>query len=337
MLEFGLGIPANQPYKQILEQVTLADRLGIHAVWYADCAPMAGCREAYTLLSAAASLTQKIKLCTGISNPYNRHPALLASMINTLQEISNGRFVLGIGAGSESSLGALGLLPLDHPLSAIREMVSILRKLNKGFTVTYKGRFHKIYDARLEPVPEQPLTIVVGGRGPKIIELMGEIGDAALLEVPPVALPVAKKIVEKGAAKASRHINDVFLYLWLPTLIDGDLKAQGIPLPTRWVTLFSVAQTPASINQAVGFDPRKITMLKELLRTNGIQEALNAVTPEMVDAYGLTGTPDEIIEKLRQIEKEGIKQVIFHYPFGKDPQSGIKLIAEKIMSHFTEG
>lgn len=240
--------------------------------------------------------------------------------------------VFGIGAGSEASLSAMGLYPPYQPLNTIREMVHLLRRLFNGETVTYEGSFAKIHNGRLEPIPK-PLPIIIGGRGPKILALMGEIGDGALLEVPPVALKQAKNMVEKGRKSSSCDASRFKWIQWLPAAVGADVTTYSDF--TKWVTLFSITQTPDIINERVGFNPEKIQDLRSTMQTKGIGAALKAVTPDMIATYGLAGPVETVREKIHMIQAEGINQIVFHYPFGStSPEKGIKLIAEAILPIF---
>jgi len=107
-VSFHVGIVPNQPLEEFLNWVPFAEELGFEGVWVADSQSVF--RDAFIALTLFASHTEKMKLATGVTNPVTRHPAVLANSFATLDEISGGRAVLGIGVG-ESAVQTLGLKP----------------------------------------------------------------------------------------------------------------------------------------------------------------------------------------------------------------------------------
>src|SRR3954451_24428444 len=123
----------NVPIPQMVERAKLAEANGYDALWVAD---ERFYREVYSTLAILAQHTTRVKLGTCVTDPFARHPALTAMAIATLDEISNKRAILGIGAGI-SGFAELGI-DRKKPARAIREAIELIRMLLRGQKVTYK-------------------------------------------------------------------------------------------------------------------------------------------------------------------------------------------------------
>jgi alkanesulfonate monooxygenase SsuD/methylene tetrahydromethanopterin reductase-like flavin-dependent oxidoreductase (luciferase family) len=162
-------------WRQILELARRAEAAGLAALWLPDhflLTPRWGARDAWTLLAALAASTDRIQLGTLVTCTAFREPALLALMASTLDEVSGGRLLLGLGAGypdRDLSWRAFGYAT-DHPVGRFEEATEIIVRLLRGEQVTYSGRYYRTADAILRlrgPRPNGP-PIWVGGSGPRV-------------------------------------------------------------------------------------------------------------------------------------------------------------------------
>jgi probable F420-dependent oxidoreductase len=134
--------------------------------------------EAWTILSALAVVTERVQLGTLVMCASFRHPGLLAKMAATLDEVSSGRLILGIGAGwHDPEYEAFGF-PTGERFARFEEAFWILRALLDGDGVTMSGRFHRLDDAVLAPPAQRRIPILVAGDGPKMLRLTARSADA---------------------------------------------------------------------------------------------------------------------------------------------------------------
>lgn len=159
-----------------------AERAGIDSVWYLDHFFLAraggrlGVRECWTVLSALAGMTERVRLGSLVLCQSFRHPALLAKAAATLQEVSRGRLVLGLGAGwFEAEYREYGF-PFDRRVARLEEYAAIVIRLLAGESVTFRGRFFSLDEARLSP-PPQPTPVWLATLRPRMNALLGRIGD----------------------------------------------------------------------------------------------------------------------------------------------------------------
>ena len=178
---YGLGVTNCRPASNVIASIAEAERLGAHIAFVAEDV---NCRDAFLLCGAAAGVTTGIKLATGVVNPYTRNPTSLAMAAATLDELSGGRAVIGIGSSSPSLIDTQMGIPYGSPVAVMRESVGIVKALLSGQTVTRAGRRFTYSDARLEAVPVQPsIPIYFAAMGPRMLRLAGEMADGVLLNV----------------------------------------------------------------------------------------------------------------------------------------------------------
>ncbi len=136
--------------------------------------------EAWTILTAAAAVTSRATIGTFVANVMNRHPAVLARMAATLQQVSGGRLVMGIGIGGGPAEHAAYGIPFPVPAERathLEEAIATLRALWAGGPATIEGRFHSLDGAHAYPKPEPAPPILVGARTPAGVRLAARMGD----------------------------------------------------------------------------------------------------------------------------------------------------------------
>jgi probable F420-dependent oxidoreductase len=145
--------------------------LGDHLLYRGDGRPERGPWEAWTLLSALGAVTERIDLGPLVACLAFHPPALIAKMAATVDDVSGGRLVLGVGAGwNEPEFRAFGL-PFDHRVSRFEESFEIVRRLLAGERVTVPGRFWRADDAVLLPRPARRPPIMVGSAGERVLSI----------------------------------------------------------------------------------------------------------------------------------------------------------------------
>jgi alkanesulfonate monooxygenase SsuD/methylene tetrahydromethanopterin reductase-like flavin-dependent oxidoreductase (luciferase family) len=177
-LRFGVFLPQlRMTFSEIDEKVSAAEALGYDSVWFMDHLaapgmPETDCLEAWTLASALAVRTERIRIGHLVLCNEFRHPALLAKMAATLDHISGGRLDLGLGWGSvpdEFDAFGIGYAPARVRAGRLKETLEVLKLLFTGERVSYKGDYFSLDGAVANPRPVQdPLPIHLGGAGEKL-------------------------------------------------------------------------------------------------------------------------------------------------------------------------
>jgi len=178
-LRVGVQVPEVErrvPWTEYLAMARAAEEVGFdslsvgdHHLYRGDGRPERGPWEAWTLLSALAASTQRVKLASLVACTAFHEPAVLAKMAATVDEVSGGRLVLGLGAGwNEVEFRAFGI-PFDHRVSRFEEAFGIIRRLLAGERVTFEGRFHRVDDAVLLPRPSRRPPLMIGSNGERVL------------------------------------------------------------------------------------------------------------------------------------------------------------------------
>lgn len=182
----GINLPAiGVSVRWWVEAARRAESFGLEGAWCWDHFVSRGrlsdpVVEAWTTLTATAAATERIRVGSFVANVMNRHPAVLARMAATLQELSGGRLVLGIGIGghpAEHHAYGIPFPPAAERAARLEEAVAVLRALWTGGPVTLEGRFYPLTDAHAFPVPRPAPPIVVGGETRAGARLAARIGD----------------------------------------------------------------------------------------------------------------------------------------------------------------
>ena len=310
------------PVAQLVERARLAEANGYSAVWVAD---ERFYREVYSCLGQLAVHTSKVLLGPCVTDPFARHPALTAMAIATLDEISGGRAILGIGAGI-SGFAELGI-DRRKPAKAIREAIELLRALLRGETVDYRGEVIAFNHGRLSFSPLRPeIPVYVASNGPLGQRVAAELADGVIMEACASAAEVRafRAAVEGATRKAGRDPQAIRIIARLNTCIatDGRLARDAVrPTVARYLGAGRLRSRTAAA-QRLELPPEALAMVEGAAYAAGVTPylpLLPLITDRHVDAFTLAGTIDEVIEHASALREAGADGVIAR-PFA--PEGG---------------
>ena len=309
------------PVAQLVERARLAEANGYSAVWVAD---ERFYREVYSCLGQLAAHTAKVLLGPCVTDPFARHPALTAMAIATLDEISGGRAILGIGAGI-SGFAELGI-DRRKPAKAIREAIELLRALLRGETVDYRGEVIAFNHGRLSFAPLRPdMPIYAASNGPLGQRAAAELADGVIMEACASAAEVrAFRAAVEGAARNAGNPQAIRIIARLNTCIatDGRLARDAVrPTVARYLGAGRLRSRTAAA-QRLELPPEALAMVEGAAYAAGVTPylpLLPLITDRHVDAFTLAGTIDEVIEHASALREAGADGVIAR-PFA--PQGG---------------
>ena len=315
-VEYGLGLPPTAPTGELVALAAEAERLGYRWMWVNDERLE---RDPFTVLAAMAAGTTRIRLGPGVTNPYSRHPALIATAMATLDELCGGRAVLGLGAGGTNHT-ALGIRR-EAPATAIREAVELIRALWSGGTATVEGRVVTARDARLDFPARADLPIYVGARGPKMLELAGAVADGVIVGNVATAegWEYALGRITAGAERAGRDPAEVRLTAWLYACVadDEDAALDAIrPMAATSVVTSRPVLGELGIEIPTEFE-RTMEARGWSLASEDVTEASRSLPPELVRRFGIAGGPEACRRDLSRLLEDvpQISQVAI-VPFG---------------------
>lgn len=299
-VEYGLALPLGARIGELLEVAAEAERSGYRWLWVNDDRLE---RDPFTVLAAIAERTERIRLGPGVTNPYSRHPALIATAIASLDELSSGRAVLGLGAGGTNHR-ALGI-ERSAPAATLREAIGLIRALLAGSSATVDGPVVRAHDARLDFSARAELPIYVGSRGPRVLELAGELADGAI--VGNVATregwTYATERIAAGAQRAARDPSEVRLVAWLYTCVDDD-EERALDAIRPMAATSLVTSRPVLGELGVELPPefrRAMEACDWSLARSDVERAGRLLPPELVRRFGLAGTPEACRRRVRAL------------------------------------
>lgn len=265
--------------------------------------------ETFSMLGFLAAATQRIKLGVGVVNPYSRNPALLAMASATLDRISGGRFLLGLGRSEQTVIQDKMGIPYGDSRAALVETVSHLRKLFAGERVTTEQGRSKLSNVRLATTPLQPrLPIYLAGIGTKGLRLVGEIADGVVLNayVPPAYVRYAVAEIHSAATAAGRDPHAIDIACMLVIRLTDDPDSIRPALKQRIIRLLDEPHVGEILLEKGGFDPSILKPLRATIKNDGEKAAVPLITDAMVDAFYLVGSATQCKERIAEYRQAGV-------------------------------
>ena len=317
-MKFGIEFVPQIPLDELVRLVKIAEDVGFEYAWITD---HYNNKNVYETLALIAANTETIKMGPGVTNPYVRSPAISASAIATIDEISNGRATFGIGPGDKATFDALGIA-WEKPVSTIKAAIADINTLLDGGKTeagAQLGGAKKVQDA---------IPIYMGAQGPKMLETAGEIADGVLINASnPKDYEAAMPMIKKGIGDQAKDF-DVAAYT--ATSIGEDSEAAKNA--AKIVVAFIAAGSPPPVIERHGLPEGFNTQMGEFLAQGNFGGAIGAVTEEALDAFSVCGTPDEFIPKIEALADMGVTQYVAGSPVGKNVEESIKLLGDVIAS-----
>jgi 5,10-methylenetetrahydromethanopterin reductase len=329
-VRFSVRFNNDLPVADYLTLAAAAEAAGFDQFWVSDDLFL---RSAPVILTAVAGATSRIKLGTCILNPYTLHPSEMAMMAATLDEVSNGRFLLGLAAGANDFLKWVGL-EQTRPLATVRETIEVVRRLLRGEQVPFEGKaLGRWTEEAYLRFPTRPVPIYVGAMGPQMLQLTGEIADGALpLLFPPEHYETVVGYVSAGAGIAGRSLDDLDLAACIWCSIADDREAAEAVLRDK-IAYYGHALGPL-IYERLGVSRDEFLPIEQALqRDRDPLRARALVTPAMLK-IGVAGTARDLIPRLETLAGMGVRHLSFGPPLGPDPLAAIQTLGREVLPHF---
>ncbi len=296
MKRLGLGLTGESTrllsIRDLILYVQKAEKLGFESVWMAEDYFY---RNAILSLATFASATDKIKLASGIINPFTRDPALIAMTFSNLDEISKERAIIGLGS-------SLRLRIYEHhfrkvsSLTAMKECIEIIRELLAGKKVTYEGRIFKIANIRLGVKPPRAnIPIYIGAMGPKMLQLAGEIADGILLTAGATReyVKFAVENIKNGVNRAGRKPEDVDVASFVIFSVSKDLKVANEAIKREIAFLVTLPAMDHVLRASELLDTENVRAIRELGQKGEMSKAAEHVSEDLVNSLAVCGKPQE--------------------------------------------
>ena len=330
-MKFGLrliGYLGNA--RELVRLAVLAELAGFDYVWFPHDTFMG---NTWVITSAVAAQTSRIQIGSVGTNPYTTNPAEIATYLATLDDLSAGRAVLGLGLHTEKMVEWTGIDASDYQQRTL-EAVEIIRALLRGEVVDYHGEAFQWTEQcylRFKPLRDE-VPIYVCAFGPEYLAMSGAIGDGSLpMITPPESASYMVSAITAGALDAGRDPADIDIAgcAWLSL---AENRAEATDVLRQMVSYFGpYLEAPALA--AIGLTAEDFQPLGRLVEAGKYAEAASLVTDQMTD-LAIRGTPEEVIRRIETISDMGITQVSLGGPLGPDPDAAIQLMGERVIPYF---
>ena len=312
MLSFGVTVLPDPPASRLVELFQLAEQSGFQYGWTYDSHIL--WQEPYPLLTMSALATSKLHLGLNVTNPGTREPTVTASAFATLQDVSGGRMIMGIGRG-DSARRTIGLQPVK--VAEFERSVTTIRDLMRGEKVHWNDTDIELawmggLADELDPVP-----VYVAGYGPKVLAIAGRVADGVIIQLAdPEIVEWIVGQVRAAAEEAGRDPAEVKVMCCAPAHVSDDIAASCEQV--RWfpamvsnhvfdlLLKYDASALPASLTDYVQRMKRESYDYSEHSRmgaTHGEQ-----VSDETCERFCILGTPQQHVEKLQRLEAAGVDQ-----------------------------
>jgi alkanesulfonate monooxygenase SsuD/methylene tetrahydromethanopterin reductase-like flavin-dependent oxidoreductase (luciferase family) len=303
-LSIGVNWQGEFDRERVFERVKIADDAGVDTCFVAE----AWGRDAFTLLTQLAERTTRIQLGTGIVNYYSRSPAALAQHFGTLDELSGGRMIIGLGASSANVIEHFHGVPFNPPLARMREVVQIINMLMANQPLEFQGKvFHmeRGFTLRFRPVREH-IPVYIASFRPTATKVVAQVADGWM----PTMIPIqrAKQETEKFmgyVTKAGRDPSQMTVrFLGVTVAKDRERALQG----AKAGTAFYIARMGDFYYQQLsdmGFAD-EANAIRRAWKEGGSGAGIAAVTDELSDSLGFIGDVDQCRDRLAEEEAAGI-------------------------------
>jgi 5,10-methylenetetrahydromethanopterin reductase len=294
---------------QLCEQVGL-ERFGV-SDWrfYHDC---------FVVMTACLQGTTRLEVESLVTDPYVRHPSLTALAHATMDDLSKGRAILGIGAGVEQP--TFWGYERPHPMDAVRDAVEICRRMFAGETVTYRGKVISVEGAKLNFQPfRRDLPILIAARGTRMLELAGELADIVHLASFFVNAGHHRDNLEhvrRGAERAGRRMGSFEIDISMPCSVSEDRNAarRAAKRPAAQGILWTAAAERYSRDRKDWVRPPQFKVPEQVIEALASWDfwtqaqfpdrLADLIDDDVLDQFALAGTPEECAEHLRSLQRE---------------------------------
>jgi probable F420-dependent oxidoreductase len=306
-ISFGVTVLPDPPYTRFLELLQLAEQNGFDYGWTYDSHIL--WQDSIPLFALAADRTSTLKLGPFVTNPGTRDPTVLASTYATLQDISAGRMVMGIGRG-DSARRVIGLQPVK--VAEFERDCRVIKDLMNGRPVRWNDKELQLTWARTEP----EIPMYIAGYGPKALAVAGRVSDGVIIQLAdPVIIEWIMATARKAAEDAGRDPDALQCIAGAPSKVSDDIVTCREEV--RWFPAM-VSNHVMDLIERYGWDSDIPSELTDFVKARKFYDYKDHsrvgaahgefVTDEICERFSVIGSAEACTKKLRELEAAGVDQ-----------------------------
>lgn len=324
----AVTLPGGPSVQDTIERTRWAEARGFTDAWFGD----GGAPDALTLAGILGEHTSTIRVGTAVTPVYTRSPTVLAATAYTVSQALSGRFVLGLGSSSQTMMEGWNGIPLDRPLTRVKETTECVRAMLTGAKSDYQGETVKSRGYRQPPL-ETPPPIYLAALRPKMIEMAAATGDGVIFNLwPKEALPRMMEHVRIGAQAAGKDPDAVEVVNRFMVCVTDDVEEArkrfrasfapyyATPVYNKFLSWAGYGDAAAQIREGWAQKDRNMTA--------------GAMSDEMVDAIGILGSADYCRDRIAQAMEAGVNTAIIA-PLAGSPEEMQGTLEAFTADHFS--
>jgi 5,10-methylenetetrahydromethanopterin reductase len=330
-LSAGVTLQGVDPPQEFIDRAKEIEQLGYDFLWVTDSSLHA--RYPYSYLTLAAVNTESIRIGTNCTHPFTRHPAVNLNACVTVNEISGGRMIIGVGAGDAPCV------EVGHPIAKMRQLeewIQFARRLLTGEKFSYEGTWFELNDGNIKHgleagVPE----IWVVATGPMMLELAGRAADGVLVACGTFkeGLEWALGKIRKGAESVGRNFDDIDIGWHLFGVLDDDIE--NARQRGRSMAAWYIARSNKTyLADLAGVPPELAQEIRDNYITSGefheAKKSIELTPPEYSDIFVVAGGADVWMDRIQMGLDLGVKHVEL-FPMG-DRYTLVRNFANQVMA-----
>ena len=330
-MKFGVAIWPGEP-EELAQNARLAEEQGFDYIGVPESQSLA--HELYVSLSVVAQATSKPHIGPTVTNPLTRHPAVSASAIASINDLSGGRAYFGIGTGDSAVLN-LGLRPAKH--AELREYIEAVRTVLTGQPYEYRGRQIHVKWSRT------PVPVLISAEGPRTLALGGEIADIVMVHtgLSTEVLKESMARIREGEVVAGKAAGTTQVWAFAKCNISDDREVaideikMALAASGHHAFRFTLdgKHVPEELRESIAILQREYVPVEHEqlgLTRNAVLSDELGLTDYLAERFAVVGTPDECREKVRSIEAVGV-DVLLITAIGPQPSEIIRRFGEEVI------
>jgi phthiodiolone/phenolphthiodiolone dimycocerosates ketoreductase len=358
--KFGMTLSMYYPPTELVKAGILAEKYGLDTIWvqdhFTDLPPSGDRVDPWVIMTAVGVQTKKVKLSPGVTDVQRLHPAKMAHIVATLDDLIEGRSMLAIGAGEAMNIVPYGLPwePPDSRVERLKESIQVIRLLWKSSRenpVSFHGSYYRLENAWLDqhPFNNRSPEVYIGALGsPRTLRLVGEIGDGWFPWFNTTeTFKKRVEIIKSAAKRVGRSIQDIDLVVLLFAALTEDekLRQRGINAIKGEIVVLNRKELLKTMGYEVKVSETADYAYQHVLATQESAATASALSAEMPDElamqFMLTGSDEDCIQKIETFTKLGathfvVRDAIGQYLFGsvERGEETLRRLARNIIPHF---
>lgn len=307
-IEFNSG--AQLPMDAIPELARLAEAHGFGCVWGGE----ANNKDPTVMLAAVAAVTTRIKIGSAVYHILGRTPATLALQAAGLDELSQGRFLLGIGS-SNPTIAKWHGLAFDHPLGRVQEYVEIVRHAMNGQKLNFDGKYFTSHNFKLAFIPSgNSIPIYLAAFGPKMSRLAGRITDGVLINMAnPAEIRRIAQEAKAGAAETGKDPTKIEVICKIRCSVASTYDVAREAL-SHALTFYALADYYRDLLGRMGF-AAEVEAMRSAWKSGGFHAARKMITDRLFEGLPLIAatTVNQVVEQIKPYRNAGVTRIILAY------------------------